>query len=120
MPLRAWQLRAWICLNAPTAAWVCMAGAMAVMHEYMREKTARQQFLVVTLALERALRAQATAEEHRRATIEGAERFEKTIGYICESICSSCGRRGGGATGAASVMTSSCGFDSTCTEKSDS
>lgn len=59
-----------------------MVSAVALLQGYMRERAARQQFLLV-VALARAQRAQATAMEHRRAALEATERFEKSFGYIC-------------------------------------
>ena len=53
-----------------------------VMQEYMRQRVARQQFLV-SLALDVSRREQATAVERRRAALEASERFEKSFGYIC-------------------------------------
>jgi signal transduction histidine kinase len=57
----------------------------------MRERAARQQFLLV-VALARAQRAQATAMEHRRAALEATERFEKSFGYICKCAAAASAR----------------------------
>ncbi len=51
------------------------------MQSYMRERVARQQFLV-SLALEAARREHAVAGERRDA----AERFERSFGYICHEV----------------------------------